>query len=388
MPMPAAPTSASKKSSLWSHARGRSVDSNREEAHMSPDSGAGALDAPPQETPKTSFGFVQGDRIKSFHHSQEEDEGSMVALGMPKKPPLPPTQLLFASPLSAQPPLHHPRSTPRSDDPDGMTTEQLLSLVKVRPIDFPPVPNCFLCPITKQTMVDPVMAADGANYERGALEGMFLDGHRTSPVTGQELMPGTHQPNLELRTSIEGYMALRLEAERQWANLEVNMKQYVNQMGRKLDQKDQQVKDLEKQVQNMEGNPGNRSARSKMSARSMSVTIPAAGEMPFAMHAGGPSATRRGYPVSNEDGFVAPPPSVPTLPIDREQCPFSAGPAPRSARGAPPARPVAQTSSGKAAHTPRGAHSPAPFAGLRAALTPRLVQMVRTPRTGGHGTRL
>ena len=40
----------------------------------------------------------------------------------------------------------------------------------------------FVCPITGQKMVDPVVAMDGFTYERYAIERWFRD-HNTSPMT-------------------------------------------------------------------------------------------------------------------------------------------------------------------------------------------------------------
>ncbi|KAA6418421.1 MAG: hypothetical protein FRX49_11581 [Trebouxia sp. A1-2] len=44
----------------------------------------------------------------------------------------------------------------------------------------------FCCPLTKATMVDPAIAADGHTYERSAIQD-WLAHSRTSPVTGQRL---------------------------------------------------------------------------------------------------------------------------------------------------------------------------------------------------------
>ncbi|KAH8053901.1 hypothetical protein JL721_10621 [Aureococcus anophagefferens] len=59
-----------------------------------------------------------------------------------------------------------------------------------RPAPPPPrdddVPEEFLCPITFETMTDPVIAADGHTYERRAIEAWFSRA-RTSPVTNEPL---------------------------------------------------------------------------------------------------------------------------------------------------------------------------------------------------------
>ncbi|EOD05030.1 hypothetical protein EMIHUDRAFT_220523 [Emiliania huxleyi CCMP1516] len=47
-------------------------------------------------------------------------------------------------------------------------------------------PADFICPITTELMVDPVMAADGHAYERTAME-RWLATKSTSPMTGEAL---------------------------------------------------------------------------------------------------------------------------------------------------------------------------------------------------------
>jgi hypothetical protein len=52
--------------------------------------------------------------------------------------------------------------------------------------------RCIMCPITGDVMVDPVMADDGASYERQAIEQWFercrlQNKPPTSPLTGAEL---------------------------------------------------------------------------------------------------------------------------------------------------------------------------------------------------------
>ena len=43
----------------------------------------------------------------------------------------------------------------------------------------------FECPIGNETMIDPVMCADGFSYERLTIENWFSLGNDTSPVTGE-----------------------------------------------------------------------------------------------------------------------------------------------------------------------------------------------------------
>ena len=52
--------------------------------------------------------------------------------------------------------------------------------------DLPPMPCEFLCPISLEVMMDPVVAADGAFYERDAIERHFRSSRR-SPMTNEYL---------------------------------------------------------------------------------------------------------------------------------------------------------------------------------------------------------
>jgi len=58
------------------------------------------------------------------------------------------------------------------------------------------------CPITLEVMRDPVIAGDGHSYEREAIE-RWLQGHRTSPLTGRALPHANLIPNHSLRGLIE-----------------------------------------------------------------------------------------------------------------------------------------------------------------------------------------
>jgi hypothetical protein len=62
-------------------------------------------------------------------------------------------------------------------------------------------PRHFICPLTGQIMVDPVMAADGHTYERAAISD-WLRLRDVSPVTGQPLSSAVLQPNYSLRQAI------------------------------------------------------------------------------------------------------------------------------------------------------------------------------------------
>ncbi len=59
----------------------------------------------------------------------------------------------------------------------------------------------FLCPITYQLMVDPVIAMDGNTYERSAIEKWFKT-NNTSPIHGSEIIEKKIIPNLNLKKLI------------------------------------------------------------------------------------------------------------------------------------------------------------------------------------------
>jgi WD40 repeat protein len=61
----------------------------------------------------------------------------------------------------------------------------------------------FHCPITQETMRDPVVAADGFTYERSAITNWFSQGRRSSPSTNLPLPNTLLVPNKHLRTLID-----------------------------------------------------------------------------------------------------------------------------------------------------------------------------------------
>eukprot|EP01083_Nonionella_stella_P170245 578992_1 len=67
------------------------------------------------------------------------------------------------------------------------------------------IPKEYLCPITKQIMQDPVIAFDGHNYDRNAIES-YLKIHQTSPITGATADYLIVFPNHKLKTDISQYV--------------------------------------------------------------------------------------------------------------------------------------------------------------------------------------
>eukprot|EP00927_Polykrikos_kofoidii_P080993 TRINITY_DN78056_c0_g1_i1.p1 TRINITY_DN78056_c0_g1~~TRINITY_DN78056_c0_g1_i1.p1 ORF type:complete len:184 (+),score=24.33 TRINITY_DN78056_c0_g1_i1:144-695(+) len=61
--------------------------------------------------------------------------------------------------------------------------------------------EAFLCPITREVLRDPVMAADGHTYDRSAITNWFSL-HRTSPLTNAPLRSRNVLPNYSVRSQI------------------------------------------------------------------------------------------------------------------------------------------------------------------------------------------
>ncbi|NWW82005.1 WSDU1 protein, partial [Climacteris rufus] len=68
-----------------------------------------------------------------------------------------------------------------------------------------PVPDEFLCPITRELMKDPVIAADGYSYEREAMEN-WISNRRSSPMTNLPLHSLMLTPNRTLKMAISRWL--------------------------------------------------------------------------------------------------------------------------------------------------------------------------------------
>lgn len=65
------------------------------------------------------------------------------------------------------------------------------------------VPDEYLCPITRQIMTDPVIAADGFSYERTSIQSWLRTGNHTSPMTNAPLAHTNLTPNRSLKQIIQ-----------------------------------------------------------------------------------------------------------------------------------------------------------------------------------------
>ena len=67
----------------------------------------------------------------------------------------------------------------------------------------------YYCPITKEIMDDPVVAADGRSYERAAIEKWLLT-KNTSPSTNLPLTSNNLIPNIQLKNLIQDYQSKQI----------------------------------------------------------------------------------------------------------------------------------------------------------------------------------
>ena len=97
--------------------------------------------------------------------------------------------------------------TPGGGAPSGgLDANHLTNLTNLtKPgLDANHLPGAFLCPITQEPMVDPVVTADGQTYEREAIQRWIEQQRRrqlpcTSPLTGEPLEHCKLVPNVALR---------------------------------------------------------------------------------------------------------------------------------------------------------------------------------------------
>ncbi len=74
-------------------------------------------------------------------------------------------------------------------------------------------PSYFVCPITEEVMIYPVILADGNSYEREAIETWFSMGKRTSPKTNSMVDVTQVTPNHNLRQAIQEWLRDNPQAE-------------------------------------------------------------------------------------------------------------------------------------------------------------------------------
>lgn len=262
-----------------------------------------------------------------------------------------------------------PRLTTVASAPTTLLT------TKVRPLQLPPAPVCFLCPISRQIMDEPVIAADGVAYDKEHILAHFRSGGRRSPSTQALLTSLEVHASAQLKEAIHGYVALCQQAEQQWDDLATDFKRIVKQraettrstaMRRPLDFKHVGYDGF---GSSLGGGGGGRGDPNELLApRSALLNLSAVSRVPQ------PMATPR-LPVP------VPPVDLQKAGLDRgcpdRGCPYKSGPAPRSARGERVDR-VRSNGETMEVQTPK---TPNFFDSLQG-LTPRL-QLMRPPFMGG-----
>lgn len=68
------------------------------------------------------------------------------------------------------------------------------------------IPSEFLCPITHEIMLEPVICSDGFTYEKRAITEWFLSGKYTSPMTNETLVNTEYKLNNDLRNEIHSFL--------------------------------------------------------------------------------------------------------------------------------------------------------------------------------------
>ncbi|KAL5991955.1 hypothetical protein ACLOJK_012867 [Asimina triloba] len=93
----------------------------------------------------------------------------------------------------------------RRDRPE-LTPVLVRELERLHVAEERPVPTFFLCPILREIMHDPRVAADGFTYEGEALRAWLESGHDTSPMTNLKLSHPNLTPNHALRSAIQDWL--------------------------------------------------------------------------------------------------------------------------------------------------------------------------------------
>ncbi|KAG9444673.1 hypothetical protein H6P81_016013 [Aristolochia fimbriata] len=91
------------------------------------------------------------------------------------------------------------------DRPD-LTVATVRELEQLHVVEERPAPHFFLCPILKEIMHDPQVAADGFTYEGDAIRRWLENGCETSPMTNLKLEHLKLTPNYSLRFAIQDWL--------------------------------------------------------------------------------------------------------------------------------------------------------------------------------------
>ncbi|KAK1434872.1 hypothetical protein QVD17_00626 [Tagetes erecta] len=93
-----------------------------------------------------------------------------------------------------------------SADRPAVSLVMVKELEQLSVLDDRRVPSSFMCPILKDIMHDPQLAADGFTYEGEALRGWLKNGRETSPMTNLKLDHLNLTPNHSIRVAIQDWL--------------------------------------------------------------------------------------------------------------------------------------------------------------------------------------
>ncbi len=96
---------------------------------------------------------------------------------------------------------HHSNNHHNDDDDDDDEGDQPPKIQIPEGIVLVDVPQHFLCPITREIMLQPVVLQDGQSYDLEAIMA-WLEHHDTSPMTGKRVKHKVLTPNFTLRSLI------------------------------------------------------------------------------------------------------------------------------------------------------------------------------------------
>ena len=83
--------------------------------------------------------------------------------------------------------------------------EEMKMLQKAKELLFDEIPDDYICPISKNILIDPVLVSTGETYERHFIEKWFKD-HDTDPLTNQIIVDKEVRSNLNLKRIIIKYL--------------------------------------------------------------------------------------------------------------------------------------------------------------------------------------
>lgn len=110
----------------------------------------------------------------------------------------------------------------------------------------PEIPDKYLCPITKELMTDPVIAADGQTYQRESITEWIRRGNRKSPLTDSILTYTILIDNITAKNIIRDFLEKHPEIESKGG-----IKPDLNLCIREREEK---IKDQEIKIENIRSN--------------------------------------------------------------------------------------------------------------------------------------